>query len=180
MNSWRAQNAGQKAATLSARADKFSQTAAHYGDAGGYARSLSGQTVQSVASNVTSNNLAYAAGDFKEHTVGGYARATVSGLGVGVVSPRVTPLRQKALGTAAADATMWNKGLTTVSGFGIDRAADFGMGMGNYAVTPQEKALTWEDALKDGFKGAVSGGSGAISTGYADGARAATPRPGGE
>lgn len=63
-------------------------------------------------------------------------------LGVGVVSPRVTPLRQKALGTAAADATMLNKGLTTVSGFGIDRAADFLTGMGNYAVTPQEENLS--------------------------------------
>lgn len=180
VNSWRAGNAGEKAAVLGARAERFSQTAAHYKDVGGFARSLPGQTVQSVTSNVVSNNLTYAAGDFKEHTFGGYARATASAVGVGVVSPRITPLREATLGSSAPDVTTVNRGLTAVRDFAIDRAADFGVGMTNYAVTPQEEDLSWGDALKDGFKNAMSGGSGVASTGYADGVRVATARPGGE
>ncbi|QNV39223.1 hypothetical protein IDM48_07325 [Rothia amarae] len=179
VNSWRAGNAGEKAAVLGARAERFSQTAAHYKDVGGFARSLPGQTVQSVTSNVVSNNLTYAAGDFKEHTFGGYAWATASAVGVGVVSPRITPLRQKVV-DIAPDAGLMEKGLTSVTGFTMDRIADFGVGMTNYAVAPQDKKLNWEDAFKDGFKGAASGGSGVASTGYADGVRVATARPGGE
>lgn len=72
------------------------------------------------------------------------------------------------------------KGLTSVTGFTMDRIANFGVGMTNYAVAPQDKKLNWEDAFKDGFKGAASGGSGVASTGYADGVRVATARPGGE
>lgn len=72
------------------------------------------------------------------------------------------------------------KGLTSVTGFTMDRIADFGVGMTNYAVAPQEEDLSWGDALKDGFKNAMSGGSGVASTGYADGVRVATARPGGE
>ncbi len=180
VNAVRSSHAGQKAAAWAARSDELGQVAAHYGDLGGYARSLSGQTVQSVTSNVASNNLAYGLGDFQEHTVGGYVRATVSGLGVGVLSPRITPLRQKVVGTAAADVMTLNKGLTAVSGFGIDRIADFLSGMGNYAVTPQEENLSWRNAIKEGFKSAVSGSSGVMSTGAADSIRLATPRPGGE
>lgn len=79
------------------------QVAAHFGDAGGYARSLSGQTVNGVVSNMTSNNLAYGLGDYEERTAGGFVRATVSGVGVGVVSPWVTPLRQQVV-SAGPDA----------------------------------------------------------------------------
>lgn len=52
--------------------------------------------------------------------------------------------------------------------------------MGNYAVTPQEEELKISDALKDGFKSAVSGGSGTVSSGAADSIRVATPRQVGE
>ncbi len=176
VNAVRSSHAGRKAAIWAARSDELGQVAAHYGDLGGYARSLSGQTVQSVTSNVASNNLAYGLGDFQEHTVGGYVRATVSGVGVGVLSPRVTPLRQQAFGKPGVDAGVVEQGLRATGGFVADRAADFGVGMGNYAVTPQEEALNWEDALKDGFKGAVSGGSGTVSTGSADSIRVATPK----
>ncbi|WP_237222434.1 hypothetical protein [Rothia nasimurium] len=180
MNSWRAQQFGQRAASLSARADEFSQFAAHYGDVGGFARSMSGQTVQGVATNVTSNNLAYATGDFKEHTAGGYARATVSGVGVGVVSPRITPLRQQVFSSANPDAGLVEKTLRPVTAFAADRFADFGVGVGNYVVTPQEKDLTWDDAFKEGVKSTVGGGAGEFSTRRADGVRPATPRMSGE
>ncbi|WP_237236996.1 hypothetical protein [Rothia nasimurium] len=179
VNAVRSSHAGRKAAIWAARSDELGQVAAHYGDLGGYARSLPGQTVQSVTSNVASNNLAYGLGDFQEHTVGGYVRATVSGLGVGVLSPRVTPLRQRAFG-AGADAGVVEQGLRSVGGFAADRFADFGLGMGNYAVTPQEEELKISDALKDGFKSAVSGGSGMVSSGAADSIRVATPRQVGE
>ncbi|GAA4801875.1 hypothetical protein GCM10023352_22290 [Rothia endophytica] len=146
---------------------------------GGYARSLSGQTVNGVVSNVSSNNLAYGLGDFEEHTVGGYARATVSGVGVGVVSPRVTPLRQQVV-SAGPDAGVVERGLVGVTGFAADRFADFGLGMGNYVVNPQEEELKISDALKEGFKSAFSGGSGMVSSGSADSIRVATPKVGGE
>ncbi|WP_237233446.1 hypothetical protein [Rothia nasisuis] len=180
VNAVRSSHAGQKAAAWGARSDELGQVAAHFGDVGGFARSLSGQTVNGVVSNVASNNLAYGLGDFEEHTVGGYARATVSGVGVGVLSPRVTPLRQQAIGGASVDAGLVEQGLNGVKGFAIDRAADFGLGMGNYAVTPQEEELKISDALKDGFKSAVSGGSGTVSSGAADSIRVATPRQVGE
>lgn len=180
VNAVRSSRAEVKAAAWAARSDELGQVAAHFGDVGGYARSLSGQTVNGVVSNVASNNLAYGLGDFEEHTVGGYARATVSGVGVGVVSPWVTPLRQQAIGRASVDAGLVEQGLNGVKGFAIDRAADFGVGMGNYAVTPQEEELKISDALKDGFKSAVSGGSGMVSSGSADSIRAATPKVVGE
>ena len=180
VNAARSSHAEVKAAAWAARSDELGQVAAHFGDVGGYARSLSGQTVNGVVSNMTSNNLAYGLGDFEERTAGGFVRATVSGVGVGVVSPRVTPLRQQAIGGASVDAGVVEQGLRSVGGFAADRFADFGLGMGNYAVTPQEEALNWEDAFKDGFKSAVSGGSGMVSSGSADSIRVATPRQVGE
>lgn len=165
-----------KAEAAGAKALALGQKAAHYGDLGGYARSLSGQTVQSVTSNVASNNLAYGLGDFQEHTVGGYVRATVSGLGVGVVSPRITPLRQQAFGEPGVDAGVVEQGLRATGGFVADRFADFGVGMGNYAVTPQEEELSWKGAAEEGLKSVVGGGSGTVSSGSADSIRVATPK----
>lgn len=118
------------------------------------------------------------AAEFREYRAD--VRATVAGMGVGVVSPRITPLRQSVMGTTTPDATIVRKGITSVSGFGIDRLANFGVGMGNYAITPQEKDLSWKDALKEGFKSAVGGAVGDASTRRADGVRGATPRVSGE
>ena len=179
VNAVRSSHAEVKAAAWAARSDELGQAAAHFGDVGGFARSLSGQTVNGVVSNMTSNNLAYGLGDFEERTAGGFVRATVSGVGVGVVSPWVTPLRRQVVG-AGADAGVVEQGLRSVGGFAADRFADFGLGMGNYVVNPQEEELKISDALKEGFKSAVSGGSGMVSSGSADSIRVATPRQVGE
>lgn len=180
VNAARSSHAEVKAAAWAARSDELGQVAAHFGDVGGFARSLSGQMVNSVVSNVSSNNLAYGLGDFEERTAGGFVRATGSGVGVGVVSPWVTPLRQQAIGGASVDAGVVEQGLRSVGGFAADRFADFGLGMGNYVVNPQEEELKISDALKEGFKSAVSGGSGMVSSGSADSIRVATPRQVGE
>lgn len=170
VNALRAESVGQRAASLSHRADELSQLSARFGDVSGFGRSLSGQTVQSVSSNVVSNNLTYATGDFQEHSVGGYVRASLAGLGVGVLSPRVTPLRQRVFDVDSSVGFV-QRGLTQVSAFGADRAVDFGLGVGNYVVTPQEKDLNLRDARIEGFKSAVSGGAGSVSGGVADNAR---------
>ncbi|MFW0111593.1 hypothetical protein [Rothia sp. CCM 9416] len=112
---------------------------------------------------MTSNNLAYAWGGFKEHTVGGYVRATGAGFGVGVVSPRIRPLRQNLL-DVSSEAGLLEKGLTAAAGNTMDRIADSVVGTGNYLAVPQDQDLSWEGALKEGFKNSVSGGSGTFST----------------
>lgn len=168
VNAVRSSWAGRKAAIWAARSDELGQIAAHYGDLGGYARSLSGQTVNGVVSNVSSNNLAYGLGDFQEHTVGGYARATVSGVGVGVLSPRVTPLRQNYLSGSTVE---------EIAGYGIDRVGDYALGVFNYVVTPQENSLSITDANKEGLKSMLSGVSGGISSSSADAIRPVTPLP---
>lgn len=179
VNALRAESVGQRAASLSHRADELSQLAARFGDVSGFGRSLSGQTVQSVSSNVVSNNLTYATGDFQEHSVGGYVRASLAGLGVGVLSPRVTPLRQRMFDVDSS-AGFVQRGLTQVSGFGVDRGMDFGLGVGNYVVTPQKDSFSWQEASAEGFKSAVSGGAGSVSGGVADNARSVGVQDGGE
>jgi len=166
VNAARSSHAEVKAAAWAARSDELGQVAAHFGDVGGYARSLSGQTVNGVVSNVSSNNLAYGLGDFEEHTVGGYARATVSGVGVGVVSPRVTPLRQNYVSGSTVE---------NIAGFGLDRVGDYALGVANYVVTPQENSLNITDAGKEGLKSMLSGGSSGVSSSSADAIRPATP-----
>ncbi|MFW0181318.1 hypothetical protein [Rothia sp. P5766] len=109
---------------------------------------------------MTSNNLAYAWGDFKEHTVGGYVRATGAGFGVGVVSPRIRPLPENFVrGTTP---------VTSFAGTGIDKSADYLVGIANYIVTPQEDAFSWEDANKEGLNNMANGSVGSTSTVWAD------------
>ncbi len=100
--------------------------------------------------------------------MGGYVRATVSGLGVGVLSPRVTPLRQNYLSGSAVE---------NIAGYGIDRGADYALGVFNYVATPQENSLNITDANKEGLKSMLSGVSGGISSSSADAIRPVTPLP---
>ncbi len=98
--------------------------------------------------------------------MGGYARATVSGVGVGVVSPRVTPLRQNYVSGSTVE---------NIAGFGLDRIGDYALGVANYVVTPQENSLNITDAGKEGLKSMLSGGSSGVSSSSADAIRPATP-----
>ncbi|MFW0181309.1 hypothetical protein [Rothia sp. P5766] len=75
------------------------------------------------------------------------------------VSPRIRPLREKHIGGSVP---------AQLTGVGVDRAGDYVLGVANYLVTPQEKTLNINDALNEGFKSMVRGGSGSISSSSAD------------
>lgn len=107
--------------------------------------------------------------------MGGYAHATASGIGVGVISPRITPLRESHIMRAAHEGAPVLKAVSQdFLGQGIDRVGDGALGVANYLVTPQEESLSLDGIKKEAFKGAMGGGSGSSSSGTADAIRPAT------